>query len=42
MAVTKEDVIEFISTMSVLELSELIKELCSIHWRALHLVRASS
>jgi large subunit ribosomal protein L7/L12 len=27
MAVTKEDVIEFISTMSVLELSELIKEL---------------
>ena len=27
MAVTKEDVIEFISNMSVLELSELIKEL---------------
>ncbi len=27
MAVTKEDVIEFISSMSVLELSELIKEL---------------
>ena len=27
MAVTKEDVIEFISTMSVLELSELVKEL---------------
>ena len=26
MAVTKEDVIEFISNMSVLELSELIKE----------------
>jgi len=27
MAVTKEDVIEFISAMSVLELSELVKEL---------------
>lgn len=27
MAVTKEDVVEFISNMSVLELSELIKEL---------------
>ena len=27
MAVTKEDVIEFIANMSVLELSELIKEL---------------
>lgn len=27
MAITKEDVIEFISNMSVLELSELIKEL---------------
>ncbi|HET98583.1 MAG TPA: 50S ribosomal protein L7/L12 [Desulfurivibrio alkaliphilus] len=27
MAVTKEDVVEFISSMSVLELSELIKEL---------------
>ena len=26
MAVTKEDVVEFISNMSVLELSELIKE----------------
>jgi len=27
MAVTKEDVIDFISNMTVLELSELIKEL---------------
>ena len=27
MAVTKEDVIEFISNMSVLELSEMIKEM---------------